>query len=228
MKKMIAPSILSADFSELGTEVNKITEAGADLVHVDVMDGHFVPNLTIGMTVVKSLKPRSSLPLDVHLMIEKPEKFIREFIKAGSDYLTLHVESVVDEPGKSAAEQLTENLKLIRELGCKPGITLRPRTSIETLKPYLSLVDLVLVMTVEPGFGGQSFMHDQVDKIKSLYQWRSEGLGKYLIEVDGGVDSQTAPICWQAGADILVAGSAVFKGEKTAANYRENIERLKI
>jgi len=239
MKKMIAPSILSADFSELGTEVQKITEAGADFVHVDVMDGHFVPNLTIGMTVVKSLKPRSKLPLDVHLMIEKPEKFIREFIQAGSDFLTLHVEamddhkpSFKDELGKSEhspsiSEQMIKNLKLIRELGCKAGITLRPGTAIVAVKPYLSLVDLVLVMTVEPGFGGQSFMDDQVEKIKQLQQWRTQGLGNYLIEVDGGIDPQTAQICWQAGADILVAGSAVFKGEKTIENYRSNIERLK-
>lgn len=217
MKKMIAPSILSADFSKLGEEIKTVTQAGADLIHVDVMDGHFVPNLTMGMAVVKSID--SVLPLDVHLMIEKPEKFIREFIKAGSDYLTLHVESTI---------QMTENLKLIRDLHCKPGITLRPKTNIEDIKKYLNLVDLVLVMTVEPGFGGQSFMNEQLEKIKTLKSWRDQGLGDYLIEVDGGIDAETSKLCWAAGADILVAGSAVFKGEKTIENYEKNIERLKI
>jgi ribulose-phosphate 3-epimerase len=218
MKKMIAPSILSADFAKLGEEIQMVTSAGADWIHVDVMDGHFVPNLTIGMGVVKAIKPISKIPLDVHLMIEKPEKYIREFISSGSQYLTLHVEST---------ENMTENLKLIRELGCKAGITLRPKTSIEDIKPFLSLVDLVLVMTVEPGFGGQSFMHDQVEKIRQLNSFRKQGLGNFLIEVDGGVDAKTAAICWDAGADVLVAGSAVFKGEKTIENYKKNIEVLK-
>jgi ribulose-phosphate 3-epimerase len=218
MKKMIAPSILSADFARLGEEIQMVTDSGADWIHVDVMDGHFVPNLTIGMGVVKSIKPISKIPLDVHLMIEKPEKFIREFIKAGSDYLTLHVEST---------HQMEENLKLIRELGCKSGITLRPKTDINEVKKYLHLVDLVLVMTVEPGFGGQSFMHEQLDKIKILKSWRDESLGNYLIEVDGGVDPVTSKLCWDAGANVLVAGSAVFKGDKTIANYRKNIEGLK-
>ena len=199
MKKMIAPSILSADFAKLGEEIQMVTSAGADWIHVDVMDGHFVPNLTIGMGVVKAIKPISKIPLDVHLMIEKPEKYIREFISSGSQYLTLHVEST---------ENMTENLKLIRELGCKAGITLRPKTSIEDIKPFLSLVDLVLVMTVEPGFGGQSFMHDQVEKIRQLNSFRKQGLGNFLIEVDGGVDAKTAAICWDAGADVLVMGTA--------------------
>ena len=218
MKKMIAPSILSADFAKLGEEIQMVTSAGADWIHVDVMDGHFVPNLTIGMGVVKAIKPISKIPLDVHLMIEKPEKYIREFISSGSQYLTLHVKST---------ENMTENLKLIRELGCKAGITLRPKTSIEDIKPFLSLVDLVLVMTVEPGFGGQSFMHDQVEKIRPLNAFRKQGLGNVLMEDDGGVDAKTAAICWDAGADVLVAGSAVFKGEKTIENYKKNIEVLK-
>lgn len=216
--KRVSPSILSADFAKLGAEIEMVTLAGADLIHVDVMDGHFVPNLTIGMNVVKSIKPVSKIPLDVHLMIEKPEKYIREFIKSGSDYLTIHIESTTE---------MEKNLKLIRELGCKAGITLRPKTNIEEVKKYLNLVDLVLVMTVEPGFGGQSFMHDQVEKIKTLKAWRDEGLGNYLIEVDGGVDSATSKICWDAGADVLVAGSAVFKGEKTIENYKKNIQSLK-
>ena len=215
---MIAPSILSADFSELAVEIKKVTEAGADWLHVDVMDGNFVPNLTLGMPIIKSLKPHAKIPLDVHLMIDKPERYIEGFIDAGAQYLTLHVE---------ATEHLADSLKKIRTLGCKAGVTLRPRTPLDSIKPFLGMVDLVLVMTVEPGFGGQSFMNEQVDKIRKLKQWRDEGAGNYLIEVDGGVADQTAPICIEAGADVLVAGSAVFKGEKSVENYRKNIQALK-
>ncbi len=217
-KVLVAPSILSADFSELRNEMNKVTEAGADWLHVDVMDGNFVPNLTLGMPIVKSIKPHAKIPLDVHLMIERPERYIEEFIKAGSDFLTLHVEST---------SVLEESLKKIRTLGAKAGITLRPKTRLEDIKPYLSLVDLVLVMTVEPGFGGQSFMQEQVKKISQLKKWREEGLGSYLIEVDGGIAEATAQVCIEAGADVLVAGSAVFKGEKTVSNYKINIEKLR-
>lgn len=217
-KVLIAPSLLSADFSELAVEIKKVTEAGADWLHVDVMDGNFVPNLTLGMPIIKSLKPHAKIPLDVHLMIEKPERYIESFIAAGAQYLTLHIESTAE---------MEASLKKIRSLGCKAGITLRPVTSLEKIKPYLHLVDLVLVMTVEPGFGGQSFMIEQVEKIKTLKTWREQGAGKYLIEVDGGVAADTAQICIEAGADVLVAGSAVFKGEKTVENYRRNIDLLK-
>lgn len=216
--KWISPSLLSADFANLATEVQMVTEAGAELIHVDVMDGHFVPNLTIGMTVVKSLKKVSSVPLDVHLMIEKPEKYIREFISAGSDYLTLHVESTL---------QMKENLKLIRDLGAKAGITLKPQTPIEEILPFLSFVDLVLVMTVEPGFGGQSFMQDQVQKIEFLKRYRLENQLNFLIEVDGGVDPITSQICWKAGADILVAGNAVFNGRKSIPEYSQRLANLR-
>lgn len=217
-KVLISPSLLSADFSELAVEMKKVTEAGADWLHIDVMDGNFVPNLTLGMPIIKALKPHAKIPLDVHLMIERPERYIDQFINAGAQYLTLHIE---------ACDSMQESLQKIRKLGCKSGITLRPKTSIELIKPFLNLVDLVLVMTVEPGFGGQSFMQDQVEKIETLKQWREQGLGKYLIEVDGGVATVTAKICIEAGADVLVAGSAVFKGEKTVENYRRNIEILK-
>jgi ribulose-phosphate 3-epimerase len=216
---LIAPSLLSSDFADLKTEMARVTEAGADWLHVDVMDGNFVPNITLGMPIVKAMKPYAKIPLDVHLMIERPERYIEEFIKAGSEYLTLHVEST---------EVLSESLQKIRSLGAKSGITLRPRTALEELKPFLKLADLVLVMTVEPGFGGQSFMNDQVEKIKTLKKWRDEGLGNYLIEVDGGIAPDTCKICIDAGADVLVAGSAVFKGEKTVGNYRANIQSLKV
>ena len=215
--KMIAPSLLSSDFADLKTEIAKVTEAGAHLLHVDVMDGHFVPNLTIGMPVVKSIKGVSKLPLDVHLMIESPEKYIAEFAKAGSDYLTIHVEST-----KIARDCLLQ----IRKLKMKPGITLRPGTKLDEIKPYLALVDLVLIMTVEPGFGGQSFMYDQLEKVSWLKQYREKNKLSYLIEIDGGVNPQTSQLCWEAGADVLVAGSAVFTGEKTVENYRKNIVNL--
>lgn len=217
-KVLIAPSLLSADFSELAIEMKKVTEAGADWLHVDVMDGNFVPNLTLGMPIIKSLKAHATIPLDVHLMIEKPERYIESFIDAGANYLTLHVE---------ATSQMKECLLKIRALGSKAGITLRPGTALSVIKEFLPFVDIVLVMTVEPGFGGQSFMAEQVDKIRQLKQWRDQGAGKYLIEVDGGIAASTAKICIDAGADVLVAGSAVFTGAKTVENYRHNINILK-
>ncbi len=213
-KRIIAPSILSADFSNLEKEIQLITEAGAGFVHVDVMDGHFVPNLTIGMPVVKALKAKTRIPLDVHLMIESPEIFIEQFVEAGSDYLTIHVEST---------KNIEATLNRIRDLGAKPGITARPGTDLEQLKPFLHLVDLVLVMTVQPGFGGQKFMRSQLDKIRELKSIRDDKNLNYLIEVDGGINPETASWCWQAGADILVAGSAVFN----TPDYKSNIEALK-
>ena len=217
-KTLIAPSLLSADFSDLKNEMSKVTEAGADWLHVDVMDGNFVPNITIGMPVVKAIKAHSKIPLDVHLMIDKPERYIEQFVAAGSDYLTLHLEST---------KLLKESLLKIKSLGCKAGLTLKPKTSIEEIKPFLSLVDLILVMTVEPGFGGQSFMFEQLSKIETLKKWRAEDLGQFLIEVDGGIIAATARMCLDAGADVLVAGSSVFKGEKTAQNYKNNIQLLR-
>jgi ribulose-phosphate 3-epimerase len=195
---LVAPSILSADFANLEKEIKAIAAAGADWVHVDVMDGHFVPNLTIGIPVVAALKKVSSLPLDVHLMIESPEKYIEEFVSAGSDYLTIHVESTKDPRAC---------LTRIKELGAKPGITLRPGTEISKIEPFLDLCDLVLIMTVEPGFGGQSFMQDQVAKIDWLVDARQARGLEFLIEVDG---------------DVLVAGSYVFKND-----YKSAIQTLK-
>jgi len=205
-KKMVAPSILSADFANLEKEIKAIAAAGADWVHVDVMDGRFVPNITIGIPVVKSLKKISPLPLDVHLMIEEPERYVEDFIKAGSDYLTIHVEST-----KNPAAVL----KRIRDLGAKAGITLRPRTALEDILPLLPLCDLVLVMTVEPGFGGQSFMHDQVIKITRLREEITRLKLNCLIEVDGGINADTAKICHQA--DVYVAGNYVFSQDYAVA-----------
>lgn len=205
-KKMVAPSILSADFANLEKEIKAIAAAGADWVHVDVMDGRFVPNITIGIPVVKSLKKVSPLPLDVHLMIEEPERYVEDFIKAGSDYLTIHVEST---------KNPDEVLKRIRTLGAKAGITLRPRTALEDILPLLPLCDLVLVMTVEPGFGGQSFMHDQVIKITRLREEITRLKLNCLIEVDGGINADTAKICHQA--DVYVAGNYVFSQDYAAA-----------
>ena len=210
--KLVAPSILSADFANLERDILDLKQAGADWVHVDVMDGHFVPNLTIGAPVVKSIKKISPLPLDVHLMIEKPENFISEFIQAGSDYLTIHVEST---------KMVESCLRKIRSEGAKPGITLRPGTSLNEIIPYLPLVDLVLIMTVEPGFGGQSFMMDQINKLKDLRSEITKLNRNILIEVDGGVNAETVKHCQDA--DVLVSGSYIFKGNKT-----ENIKLLKL
>lgn len=211
-KKIIAPSILSADFANLENEIKKVSEAGADWIHVDVMDGHFVNNITIGIPVVESLKKISPLPLDVHLMIDNPEKYVDAFMKAGSDYLTIHVESTSNPQAV---------IQQIKKQGGRAGITLRPSTALSKIEPLLSLVDLVLVMTVEPGFGGQSFMHDQVDKIKKLRQEIDRNKWNCLIEVDGGINEVTARLC--EDADVLVAGSYIFKN-----NYQEAIAKLKL
>lgn len=208
---MVAPSILSADFANLEQEIKAVAKAGADWVHVDVMDGRFVPNITIGIPVVKSLKKVSPLPLDVHLMIEEPERYVEAFVKAGSDYLTIHVEATKDPVAV---------LKRIRELGAKAGITLRPGTSLETVFPLLDLCDLVLVMTVEPGFGGQSFMADQVEKISSLRSAIDKKNLPCLIEVDGGINAETAKLCHEA--DVFVAGNYVF-----GQDYGVAIQKLK-
>jgi ribulose-phosphate 3-epimerase len=210
---MIAPSILSADFSRLAEEIHAITEAGADWVHVDVMDGHFVPNLTIGAPVVKSLKPISKLPLDCHLMIEQPEKYIEDFAKAGASTITIHVEATKDPAAV---------LKRIRELGAKPGVTLKPATPASAIFPYLPLADLVLVMTVNPGFSGQSFMKEQAQKIADVRAELKRIGHTALIEVDGGITPETA--LEVQDADVLVAGNAVFKA---GVDYKEAIRRLK-
>ena len=206
----IAPSILSADFANLERDIHNIEEMGADWVHVDVMDGIFVPNISIGIPVVKALRPVTDLPLDVHLMIDRPIRYVEEFVKAGADWLTIHVEA--DQPQNTLAA-----LDKIHELGCKAAISLKPRTPAEVAIPYLEKCDMILVMTVEPGFGGQKFMADQMPKIKQLREWLDDINPDCVIEVDGGVDANTHAVCKENGAEVLVAGSAYFKAEDRAA-----------
>lgn len=208
---LVAPSLLSADFSILRDEIQKVERCGADWIHIDVMDGHFVPNITIGAPVVKSLRPVTKIPFDVHLMIERPEFFVDEFISAGADYLTIHVE---------ATQNPSEVLDMIRDRNCKSGISLRPATSIDQILPLLPKVDLILVMTVNPGFGGQSFMHDQTSKIDRVRKELTKIGSAALIEVDGGVNAETARAC--RDADVLVAGSYIFKND-----YKKAIASLK-
>jgi len=197
----LAPSILSADFAYLSEQVEAAVEGGATLVHVDVMDGHFVPNLTLGPAVVRSLRKATDLPLDCHLMIERPDELIPAFAEAGADWISVHQE---------ACRHLNRTLTLIRGHGVSPGVVLNPATPIETLSEVLDMVDYVLVMSVNPGFGGQKFIPGAVDKIRRLAEWRAQRHWAYRIEVDGGIDLETVGEAVRAGAEILVAGNAVF------------------
>ncbi|MEN1987514.1 ribulose-phosphate 3-epimerase [Paenibacillus hubeiensis] len=205
----IAPSILSADFASLGAEVAAAEAAGGDWIHVDVMDGHFVPNITLGPAIVKAIAPHTSLPLDVHLMIENPERYVEEFAKAGAAVITVHAEACV---------HLHRVIHLIKEYGIKAGVALNPGTPATAIQEVLDDVDLVLVMTVNPGFGGQAFISGTLNKIKQIRTWLNErGSQDVHIEVDGGIAADTAPLVVGAGADVLVAGSAVFGREDRAA-----------
>ncbi|WP_147532045.1 ribulose-phosphate 3-epimerase [Bacillus marasmi] len=197
----IAPSILSADFAKLGEEIKDVERGGADYIHVDVMDGHFVPNITIGPLIVEAIRPVTKLPLDVHLMIENPDQYIEAFAKAGADYLTVHVE---------ACRHLHRTLGYIKSFGVKAGVVLNPATPVEMIQHVLEDVDMVLFMTVNPGFGGQKFIPSVLPKIKQLREMiDAKGLD-IEIEVDGGVNAETARLCVEAGATVLVAGSAVY------------------
>lgn len=212
-KIIVSPSILSADFANLERDIKLVERNGADWIHVDVMDGHFVPNITIGIPVVKSIKKVTTLPLDVHLMIENPEKYIEGFVNAGADILTFHYEAVK----KENIKPLITNIK---NLGVKAGLSIKPKTQPEEIIEFLPDLDLVLVMTVEPGFGGQKFMADCAEKIKIIKQHATQNL---FIQVDGGINAETGEICTKYGANSLVAGSYIYKAE----NIKEAISSLK-
>ena len=211
---ILSPSILSADYMHFHADMDETKRNGAKWLHVDIMDGHFVPNLSFGYSWVKAMRKITDLVLDVHLMIDTPIKYAEEFCKAGADYLTIHVEA--DTP-----ENIMATLDKIRELGVKPGIVVKPKTPAEAIAPYLEKVDLVLVMTVEPGFGGQKFMADMMPKLKEIRRMLDEVNPECHLEVDGGVDLQTAEICKENGADVLVAGSAFYGAADRNAFVRE-------
>lgn len=200
----IAPSILAANFAKLGEEVLEVEKAGAELIHIDVMDGHFVPNITMGPIVVEALRPLTKLPLDVHLMIENADQYIEAFAKAGADYITVHVE---------ASPHLHRTIQLIRSFGVKPGVVLNPHTPIESIQHVLEDIDMVLFMTVNPGFGGQKFIHSVVPKVKQLADIVKERNLAIEIEIDGGINEETIIPCVEAGATIFVAGSAIYNAE---------------
>lgn len=200
-KIIVSPSILSANFANLEQDIKKVEDAGAQWLHIDVMDGHFVPNITIGVPVVKSIRKITNLILDVHLMIENPEKYVESFVKAGADIITFHYEAV---------ENVEKIIELIKSYGVKVGMSIKPKTSPQEILKYLPILDLLLVMTVEPGFGGQAFMPDCADKIPLIKQYSNENL---IIQVDGGINSETAKICKDLGATSLVAGNYIYNSE---------------
>ena len=217
MKKIqISPSILSADFSQLGNEIKRLEEGGADLIHVDVMDGHFVPNLTIGPPVIKALKKNCSIKFDVHLMISPVHKYIEAYSEAGADIITIHPE---------ATENLSASIKKIKDLKKKVGVSLNPETKVNVIKNYLDEIDLVLIMSVNPGFGGQKFMPEVLDKIKELKIIQKEKNIDFDIEIDGGINFENSKIAIEAGANILVSGTTIFKSNN--GDIKKNIDLLK-
>ena len=217
MKKiLISPSILAGDFSQLGKDIQKLEDAGADMIHVDVMDGHFVPNITIGPPVIKSLRKYTGLPFDVHLMISPVHKYIEDFSKAGSDIITIHPE---------ATEDVKVSIDLIKSLGKKVGLSLNPDTPIDKIEKYLDQIDLVLVMTVYPGFGGQKFISKVLNKIKNLKNIKDENKFRFDIEVDGGVNFENNRLAIEAGANILVSGTTIFKNND--GDIKKNIDLLR-
>jgi len=218
MKKIqISPSILSADFSQLGNEIKRLEKGGADMIHVDVMDGHFVPNLTIGPPVIKVLRQYSTLPFDVHLMISPVHKYIKDYAEAGADIITIHPE---------ATENIESSISLIKKLNKKIGLSLNPDISIEIIKKFLSSIDLVLIMSVYPGFGGQKFIPNIVNKIKKLKSIKEKQNLKFDIEVDGGINFDNSKLVVEAGANILVSGTTIFKNNN--GNVKKNIETLRL
>jgi len=217
MKKIqVSPSILSADFSKLGEDIKRLEDSGADMIHVDVMDGHFVPNLTVGPPVIKSLRKYTKLPFDVHLMIDPVHKYIKDYSDAGADIITFHPE---------ATENISETINLIKSLNKKAGISLNPNTEISAATDYLDKIDLILIMSVYPGFGGQKFINEVIQKIKDLDQIRKEKKLNFSIEIDGGINFETSKIAIDAGVDILVSGTTIFK--ENNGDLKKNIKTLK-
>jgi len=217
MKKIkISPSILSADFSQLGNEIKRLEDGGADMIHVDVMDGHFVPNLTIGPPVIKALRNYTKLPFDVHLMITPVHKYIKNYAEAGADIITIHPE---------ATDNLKESINHIKELGKKVGVSLNPNTKIDIIKEFFSEINLILIMSVHPGFGGQKFMPEVLVKIKELKKIKDKQNFNFDIEVDGGINFDNSKLAIEAGANILVSGTTIFKNNN--GNIKKNIDTLK-
>ncbi len=217
MKKIqISPSILSADFSQLGKEIKKLEDAGADMIHVDVMDGHFVPNLTIGPPVIKALKKNSLLPFDVHLMISPVHKYIESYANAGADIITIHPEATND---------LLESINKIKEFKKKVGISLNPETKIEIIEEVLDQIDLILIMSVNPGFGGQKFMPEVLNKVKKLDEIRKNSKLNFVIEIDGGINFENSKLAIESGVDILVSGTTIFKNNN--GDIKKNIDLLR-
>ena len=212
----ISPSILSADFSQLGNEIKRLEEGGADMIHVDVMDGHFVPNLTMGPPIIKTLRKYTKLPFDVHLMISPVHKYIQDYANSGADIITIHPE---------ATENLEESINLIKDLGKKVGVSLNPKTKIDLILNHLNEIDLILVMSVHPGFGGQKFMPEVLDKIKKLKSIKDQKKLNFDIEIDGGINFDNSKLAIEAGANILVSGTTIFKNND--GNIKKNIDLLK-
>jgi len=213
---IVAPSVLAADFSRLAEEIRRVEQAGADWIHCDIMDGHFVDNISFGPEIVGIVRKETKLPLDVHLMIQRPDHYAPRFVKAGANSITVHVE-------READHDVEKTLRLIRDAGCRPGLSLNPATPFESVEPFLDKIDLLLVMTVHPGFGGQSFRPEMMEKVKRAAEWNKSRQRKIDIEVDGGINAETARVSIQNGANVLVAGTSIFR----APDYAKAIRALR-